>query len=495
MHDDSGRVTQPQVGCPAPRRHPRCKHARHVRTRSGGAHGVDGGRLRRHGTRRPVGNGWFAFNGSVGGGGIGPNSSDLPPVDGGTFSLETGWGSGGIPGFFGGFGRTNPVSLEGTQVFDFWINPDAGQDYTLEINLQDDDTGDGTAVPAQDDDEFQFNCVVSPTGPCAIAGGGWQHVSIPLTDFFDDNSFLTGGNGTLDAVPVSDGGNGQLINVVIAVIGNSGSDATFRTDQWAFTATIVDDFEGGLAAGTDGDGNAIGFTTFNDAGSTVAIATTDTPPAAVPGASPGNRVLAVETNVNDSFGFAGVIHAFENEAVDTWSPQDWSGFTGFSLWLYGNSTGKTLFVDVLDNRAPGTTGDTAERFSTDIVDDFTGWRFLQIPFSDLSRKEVGNGAPNDGLTLTEVHGWAFGVFNAGQAFTNYLDDISLYGVAEVPELAVGFAANSFDIAEGTTGEALVRLNRPMNDDDPSEVTVVFSSCRSQLVKSCSSISSSSWMWR
>ena len=203
--------------------------------------------------------------------------------------------------------------------------------------------------------------------------------------------------------------------------------------------------------------------------------TTDTPPAAVPGASPGNRVLAVETNVNDSFGFAGVIHAFENEAVDTWSPQDWSGFTGFSLWLYGNSTGKTLFVDVLDNRAPGTTGDTAERFSTDIVDDFTGWRFLQIPFSDLSRKEVGNGAPNDGLTLTEVHGWAFGVFNAGQAFTNYLDDISLYGVAEVPELAVGFAANSFDIAEGTTGEALVRLNRPMNDDDPSEVTVVFSS--------------------
>ena len=43
----------------------------------------------------PFGNGWFAFGGSVGGGGIGPNGVDLPPSDGGAFSLETGWGSGG----------------------------------------------------------------------------------------------------------------------------------------------------------------------------------------------------------------------------------------------------------------------------------------------------------------------------------------------------------------------------------------------------------------
>ena len=66
-----------------------------------------------------------------------------------------------------------------------WINPDAGQDYTLEINLQEDDDSNGTA-----DEEFQFNCVISPTGPCAIAGGGWQLVTIPLDDFVDDNSFL-----------------------------------------------------------------------------------------------------------------------------------------------------------------------------------------------------------------------------------------------------------------------------------------------------------------
>ncbi|MFC1778634.1 hypothetical protein ACFL3I_15090, partial [Pseudomonadota bacterium] len=138
----------------------------------------------------PFGNGWFAFNGGVGGGGIGPNNTDLSPANGGSFSLETGWGSGGTPGFYGGFGRTNPTDASGTEYFNFWINPDGGQDYTLEINLQEDDNSDGVAN-AGDDEEFQFNCVVSAAGPCAVSGGGWQLVSIPLTDFFDDNSFFT----------------------------------------------------------------------------------------------------------------------------------------------------------------------------------------------------------------------------------------------------------------------------------------------------------------
>jgi hypothetical protein len=192
----------------------------------------------------PFGSGWFAFGGSVGGGGIGPNFVDLPPAFGGAASLETGWGGGG-PGFFGGFGRTNPVDLFATRYFNFWINPDGidgigrPQDYLLEINLQEDDNGDG-AISPPDDDEFQYNCVISASGPCAVSGGGWQMVSIPLADFFDDNSFLFGGNGVLDTDPVSRGGNGGLINVVDAVISNAGADATFRTDYWAFTNEPLD---------------------------------------------------------------------------------------------------------------------------------------------------------------------------------------------------------------------------------------------------------------
>ena len=196
----------------------------------------------------PFGNDWFTFGGSVGGGGIDPNGADLPPVSGGNFSLQTGWGSGGVPGFYGGFGRNNPVDLFSTTHFNLWINPDEidgvglAQDYLLEINLQDDDDGDGIIPfpPNGGDDEFQYNCVVSPTGPCAISGGGWQLLSIPLEEFFDDNSFHFGGNGEFDPVSANRGGNGELISVVVSVLGNNGSDATFRTDHWIFTSGSLD---------------------------------------------------------------------------------------------------------------------------------------------------------------------------------------------------------------------------------------------------------------
>ena len=421
----------------------------------------------------PFGNGWFTFGGSVGGGGINPDSTDLPPSDGGVFSLATGWGSGGVPGFFGGFGRSHPVELDGSGRFSFWINPDADQDYTLEINLQDDDNGDN-AITEADDDEFQYNCVISPSGPCAISGGGWQQVSIPLADFFDDNSFFSGGNGVFDPVAAASGGNGQLVNVVFAVIGNSGSDVTFRTDYWHFAegepTQIVDDFENGLPAGADVNGVPIGFYTFSD-GSPVAIATTGNPPAPVPGGGSPNSVLAMTANVS---AFAGFIHGFENPAVDTWTAQDWSAYEGFSLWFYGQNTGTTVFIDILDNRNPGSTQDDAERFTVSFSDDFDGWRQLEFPFADFVRKEIGNGAPNDGFTLTEVHGWALGTLATQGEVTFHVDDAALYGTAEIPALTVSFAIGGYDVEEGQVGTIVVKLNRAMNSDDPAVVSVDYS---------------------
>ncbi|MCA9759066.1 MAG: family 16 glycosylhydrolase [Candidatus Eisenbacteria bacterium] len=207
----------------------------------------------------PFGNDWFVFGGAVGGGGIDPNFVDLPPVDGCRASLQSGWGSGGTPGFFGGFGRTHRLDLSDATHFTFWIHPDAGQDYTLEINLQDDDDGDDQvpSSPNGEDDEFQFDFRVSPTGPGAISGGGWQYVSLPLSEFFDDNSFHWGGNGVFDPIAVDNGGNGRLVNVVVTVIGESGSDATFRTDRWAFTRQ-TGTVQGTLWEDLDGDGFADG---------------------------------------------------------------------------------------------------------------------------------------------------------------------------------------------------------------------------------------------
>jgi beta-glucosidase len=146
--------------------------------------------------------------------------------------------------------------------------------------------------------------------------------------------------------------------------------------------------------------------------------------------------------------WGGLIHGFENEALDSWVSQDWSAFEGISFWLYGNNSGSGLFFEILDNRNPGATGDDAERWTYPFADDFAGWRFFNIPFTDFTRKEIGNGAPDDGFTLTEVHGWALGSTSTGGALTFYMDQVALYGKAPEPEPEVEFAKPVYFADEG-----------------------------------------------
>jgi beta-glucanase (GH16 family) len=224
---------------------------------------------------------------------------------------------------------------------------------------------------------------------------------------------------------------------------------------------LVDDFEAGLPAGTDANGIAIGFNTFQDPNSSVAIATTDAAPApSVPGAVSGNHVLKMDVNV---VSYAGFTHSFGNAAVDTWVTQDWSAYAGISFWLYGNNSGTTLFVDVLDNRNPGSTTDDAERWSIDLTDNFSGWQEVKIPFASLHRKEIGNGAPNDGFGLTEVHGWALGAITTPSPQTYYVDDASLYGTAPPRPLAVGFSTINYPVTEGGTATVTAKLSKPSSD--------------------------------
>ena len=223
---------------------------------------------------------------------------------------------------------------------------------------------------------------------------------------------------------------------------------------------VIDDFESGLPSGTDPNGIAVGFVTFNDPNSSVAISTTTSPPAPVPGAADPNTVLKMDVNV---VSYAGFVHNFENATVDAWVPQDWSAYEGISFWLYGNNSGTTMFVDVLDNRNPGSTRDDAERWSIDVTDNFSGWREIQIPFVDMHRKEIGNGAPNDGFGLTEVYGWALGTITTPAPQTYYVDNAMVYGVAPIRPLTVGFTSIDYKFTEGTTATLTARLSKPSSD--------------------------------
>ncbi|MEM8712419.1 MAG: SdrD B-like domain-containing protein, partial [Planctomycetota bacterium] len=187
----------------------------------------------------PATNGYFTFDGQGASGSVTANTFDLLPGIGGSASLAVGWNETGTTtgGFLGGFGRTQPSYPNTATHFDFWIKPDPGRDFFLEVNLQDDDNNDGAipSVPDGADDEFQHVIRIAPSGGDVTSGGGWQLVSIPLDEFTDDNSFHTGGNGVLDLVPAGAGGNGELINVVFAMVNQGTFGANFRTDNWAFT--------------------------------------------------------------------------------------------------------------------------------------------------------------------------------------------------------------------------------------------------------------------
>lgn len=226
---------------------------------------------------------------------------------------------------------------------------------------------------------------------------------------------------------------------------------------FAAALPTVDDFEAPLASGVDANGIPIGWLTAQDGGSSVSYGRSEAPPAPRPGAADPNGVLETTMTVQ---AFGVVIHGFENSTVNTWVSEDWSPYLGISFWLYGQGTGTDLFLDVIDNRNAGSTRDDAERYSVSFKDDVIGWRQLQFPFDSFTRKEIGNGAPSDGFTLSEVHGWAFGALTTGGATrTWYLDEVALYGTAPVRPLSVGFGATAVSVTEGRSAFVSVRLNR------------------------------------
>ncbi len=249
-----------------------------------------------------------------------------------------------------------------------------------------------------------------------------------------------------------------------------GADTTYYFDDLTFgssnvppvggNSVIVDDFEDGLLpSGTDPNGIGVGFITWNHPAASAAISIIDNPPAQVPGADAGNKVLREALTIGGGQ-WAGYTHAFTNAAANQWLSQDWSTYEGVSLWLYGNNTGGSLFLDILDNRNPGSTTDDAERWSVDIPDNFTGWRSFQFAWGDFHRKDIGNGAPNDGFGRTEIHGYGIGGYGSvpmgSQVY--YVDDVTIYGNTGggPAPLQAQFALTHYTVTEG--GLATISLS-------------------------------------
>jgi beta-glucanase (GH16 family) len=259
----------------------------------------------------------------------------------------------------------------------------------------------------------------------------------------------------------------QLSNPVGVLLGSStSSTVSILDDDGAVVGPptgrtlLIDDHEAPLTTGADGT-VPLGWFAAQDPSSTVAFEATEAPPAPVPGAAGDNTVLRADANVV-SFGV--VVRNFANEAADTWTTQDWSSYEGIGFWMLGTGSGTDLFFDLLDNRNPDSTRDDAERYVASFEDDFVGWKFLTFDFADFSRKEIGNGAPADGLTLTEMHGYAFGVLRTTGTQSFYYDDVLLYGEAAPIPLQVSFDRAGYEVTEGDDAITTVRLTRVAETD-------------------------------
>ena len=418
---------------------------------------------------------WSFFGGTAAGGGGGV--LDDRPAEG-SYYLSTGWGGeGDASGFYGGAFRnlddTAQVELPDDPWFSMWVLNESGStadEYVLELTLREDTDGDGWTDGAEDSIRLDTRFT------SAEFNNTWTLLSAPLSSWTNAG---TGGNGDFD------GAVDEMVIVLAGVQGGPGATIEVDFDAIAFSsgppeaASVIDDFEAGLPFGEAvPNGEPLGFYTFQGDGS-VAIATESTPPAPeLADVGTPNNVLQMDADVAS---FSGYLHAFENAAVDTWVTQDWSTREGISFWMYGSDSGTQMFIDILDNRTPGSTTDDAERFTTPFVDNFSGWKLFELPFADFVRKEIGNGAPNDGLGLFEMHGYALGTLGTGGPQTFYFDQVSVYGVAEPPALAVSFLQQNTIIEEGTTGDVVVKLSRPMGPDDPEQVSIDFATERSNAV--------------
>ncbi|MFZ6027829.1 MAG: carbohydrate binding domain-containing protein [Chloroflexota bacterium] len=283
---------------------------------------------------------------------------------------------------------------------------------------------------------------------------GWRYFAVPFGDFVR-KSWQPGGapNDGLTLTEVWGYAFGFPANVGARTYFIDNVGVMLRT-------TIVDDFDNGVPSGSDSFGNTIGFVTWGSTTNTFLTTTQviSTSPLAFPLPLGGNEFLQVDYDIA-SGGWGGFTHLFTNAGVDTWINQNWVTYEGISFWVYGSGSGGDLNIDIFDNKT--TTGDSCERWTYIFADDFTGWRYFAVPFGDFVRKSwQPGGAPNDGLTLTEVWGYAFGFPANVNARTNYLELFTVYGSTTPPaqDPKVSFGAMGYSAVEGQSASISIRLN-------------------------------------
>ncbi|MER5664006.1 glycoside hydrolase family 3 protein [Streptomyces mirabilis] len=181
----------------------------------------------------------------------------------------------------------------------------------------------------------------------------------------------------------------------------------------------------------------------------------------------GTQVL---TGTYDISGYGGFTHdfAFDQPA------HDWSAHKGIRFWWDGQNNAKKVAFEIKDG---GANGEASELWTTSFTDDFSGWKQIEIPFTDFTYRTDYQpvGGIDQVLGLTQMWGYAL-TLPVGVKGRFAMDDVELYGKAD-QSLRASVTTDSavHPVKEGAT--ATVKLSVATTGAAPIDepVTVAYES--------------------
>ncbi|MFJ8112241.1 glycoside hydrolase family 3 N-terminal domain-containing protein [Streptomyces sp. NPDC096132] len=179
----------------------------------------------------------------------------------------------------------------------------------------------------------------------------------------------------------------------------------------------------------------------------------------------GEKVL---TGTYDISGWGGFTHDY----AATEPAHDWSAHRGIRFWWEGRSTGRSVAFEIKDG---GAHGEASELWTTSFTDDFTGWKRIEIPFTDFRYRTDYQpvGGIDHVLGLTQMWGYAL-TLPAGTRGDFAMDGVELYGRADQSlRASVTTDAAVYPVREG--GTATVRVTVATTGSAPIDepVTVTY----------------------
>ncbi|MGW0626809.1 glycoside hydrolase family 3 protein [Streptomyces sp. NPDC002758] len=163
----------------------------------------------------------------------------------------------------------------------------------------------------------------------------------------------------------------------------------------------------------------------------------------------GAKVLAGSYNIS---GYGGFTHDF----AATEPAHDWSAHKGIRFWWDGQGNGKKIAFEIKDG---GANGEASELWTTSFTDDFTGWKQIEIPFTDFIYRTDYQpvGGIDHVLGLTDMWGYAL-TLPVGVQGQFAMDDVELYGKAD-QSLRASVTTDSavHPVAEGGTATVKVTV--------------------------------------